>query len=107
MEVSESSEEHLQELFEAAQLPEANEALMTAAEKLIRRGHQEGREEGHKEGREEGQRDVLIKQLSLRFGVLPEHVLARIRNASEAQRDRWTERVLTAPTLDTVLDERD
>lgn len=107
MEVSESSEEHLQELFEAAQLPEANEALMTAAEKLIRRGreegHKEGRKEGHKEGRKDGQGDLLIKLLSRRFGRLPEHVLARIRIASEPQLERWAERILTAPTLDAVL----
>lgn len=97
MEVSESSEEHLQELFEAAQLPEASEALMTAAEKLIRRG----REEGHRNG----QCDMLIKLLSRRFGTLPEHVQAQIRSANEAQLERWAERILTAPTLDAVLDD--
>lgn len=76
---------------------------MTAAEKLIRRG----RQEGHKEGRQEGQCDLLTKLLRRRFGALPEHVLARIRSADQAQLERWAERVLTAPTLDAVLDDDD
>jgi flagellar biosynthesis/type III secretory pathway protein FliH len=82
---------------------------MTAAEKLIRRGrqegHKEGRQEGHKEGRQEGQCDLLLKQMRLRFGTLPVRILARIRNADPAQLERWAERILTAPTLDAVLDD--
>lgn len=105
MEVSESSEEQLQEFFEAAQLPQANEALMTAAEKLIRRGREEGHREGHREGRQEGQCDLLIKLMRFRFGTLPERVMARLRAADQAQLERWAERVLTAPTLDAVLDD--
>lgn len=56
-------------------------------------------------GRKDGQCDMLIKLLSRRFGTLPEHILAQVRSASEAQLERWAERILTAPTLDAVLDD--
>ena len=47
--------------------------------------------------------DVLSKLLTLKFGVLPEDVIARIGAASVDQLDRWVERVLTAESLDDVL----
>ncbi len=63
-------------------------------------GEREGRLAGEREGRLEGQRSTLLKLLRLRFGELPEPIQARIRAADAAQVEGWTERVLTAPTLD-------
>jgi hypothetical protein len=102
-EVSESSPETLQDLLDKLQLPEASEALMTMAETLRRQGRNEGRNEGRKEGREETQRENLLKLLHLRFGVLPEPVLARIRQADLDQMDVWFERGVTATTLAAVF----
>jgi hypothetical protein len=90
-EVSESSHETLQNLLDKLQLPEASEALMTMAETLRR------------QGREETQRENLLKLLHLRFGVLPEPVLARIRQADLDQMDVWFERGVTATTLAAVF----
>jgi predicted transposase/invertase (TIGR01784 family) len=90
-EVSESSREDLQTLLDELMLPEASEALMTIAEKLRR------------ESREETQRDNLIKLLRLRFGALPEPVLARIHRADLVQMDHWFERGATAQTLAAVF----
>lgn len=53
--------------------------------------------------RAEGKADVLLKQLALRFGVLPEATRARVERATLAQLDAWVERVLTAATLDEVF----
>ncbi|WP_233561015.1 DUF4351 domain-containing protein [Sorangium cellulosum] len=66
----------------------------------------QGRQAGEREGRQEGQRSTLLKQLRLRFGELPEPVVARVRAADAAQIEGWTERVLTSPTLDDCLTER-
>ncbi|WP_437316145.1 DUF4351 domain-containing protein [Sorangium sp. So ce385] len=66
----------------------------------------DGRPEGEREGRLEGQRSMLLKLLRLRFGDLPEPIEARIRAADAGQIEGWTERVLTAPTLDDALAER-
>ncbi|MEX1369429.1 MAG: Rpn family recombination-promoting nuclease/putative transposase [Nannocystaceae bacterium] len=54
-------------------------------------------------GEARGEAKVLLKQLTLRFGPLPESTRARIESATIEQLDAWTERVLTAPTLDEVL----
>lgn len=60
--------------------------------------------EGRSEGRLEGRRQVLRKQLTIRFGTeLPDDVVERLEQASEEDLDRWTESVLTADTLDGVL----
>ncbi|WP_437506143.1 DUF4351 domain-containing protein [Sorangium sp. So ce1099] len=93
--------ELLQRLLAAAG-PEAEEEIVTIADYL----REQGRQAGEREGRLEGQRSTLLKQLRLRFGELPEQVVARVRAADAAQVEGWTERVITSPTLDDVLTER-
>jgi hypothetical protein len=82
--------------------PDAEEEIVTIADYL----REEGRLAGEREGRLEGQRSTLLKQLRLRFGELPQPIEARIRAADALQIEGWTERVLTAPTLDDALAER-
>jgi len=48
---------------------------------------------------------MLLKQLRVRFGALPETEVARVQAASAEQLERWTERVLSAATLAEVLAE--
>ncbi len=73
----------------------------------LQEGRQEGREEGRQEGRQEGlQRGevrILTAQLRLRFGDLPAAVHQRIEAADADTLLRWSERVLTAATLDEIL----
>ena len=56
---------------------------------------QEAREEGREEGAEQGQRKLLLKLASLRFGVLPEHIVQRIESADGDALLRWGEALLT------------
>lgn len=103
----------LQRLLVAAG-PDAEEEIVTIADYLREEGRREGRLAGEREGRLageregrlEGQRSTLLKLLRLRFGELPEPIEARIRAADAGQVEGWTERVLTAPTLDDALAER-
>jgi hypothetical protein len=46
---------------------------------------------------------LLIHLLTLRFGAVPEDVLARIRDADTAQLGHWAELGLTAQSLDDVF----
>ncbi|WP_437564198.1 hypothetical protein [Sorangium sp. So ce542] len=48
---------------------------------------------------------MLLRLLGARFGVLPDAAVARVNAADIGERDRWSERVLTAPTLADVLSE--
>ena len=55
------------------------------------------------EGLVEGEAKLLLKLLGLRFGSPSAATRARVEAATPAQLDAWTERVLTATTLDEVL----
>jgi hypothetical protein len=76
------------------------EEIMTAGEQLIERGVQRGLERGRREMQEE----TLLRVLRIRFGALPEAVVARVHGAESAQVSAWFDRAVTAPTLQDVLD---
>ena len=86
---------------------EVEEALMNWYHQEVERGRKEGRREGRREGERDGElkaaRRVLLKQLRLRFGELPAAILARIEAAELSELDPWTERVITASSLEDVL----
>jgi len=75
----------------AAAGEDEKEEIVTAGEQLIERG------------RKEGTQKTLLKQLQVRFGALPDSVLARVKAAGSAELDLWAERILTAPTLEDIL----
>jgi len=55
------------------------------------------------EGRLEGRIETLLTMLEQRFGPVPPNITARIRTADAPTVDRWTNRVLIAPTLEELL----
>ncbi len=61
------------------------------------------REEGMQQGMQQGEARVLVRQLRLKFGALPEDVEQRIAVADEATLLVWSERVLTASALGEVV----
>jgi predicted transposase YdaD len=66
-------------------------------------GREEGREAGREEGRREGEAEMLLRLLRVRFGPLPAEVTARVTTADPETLLRWSERVLSAPTLEAVF----
>lgn len=69
-------------------------SMMSIAQKLEARGHERGKVEGRREGQ---------RRLRLRFGALPLRVTRRVRGGSLLELERWSERLLTAATLDEVF----
>jgi hypothetical protein len=63
----------------------------------------EGRAEGRAEGNTEARIDIVLQQLTLRFGPLTDAVQACIRHAQRSQLDALLAQVLTAQTLDEAL----
>ncbi|NEV65112.1 hypothetical protein [Thiorhodococcus minor] len=61
------------------------------------------REEGMQQGMQQGEARVLARLLRLKFGTLPEDVEQRLVVADEATLLVWSERVLTATSLEEVL----
>ncbi len=72
---------------------------MTAGEELMQKGEARGIVVGEIQGR----RVMLRRQLTLRFGALPEGADTRLGAADVVTLDTWAERVLTAATLEEVL----
>ncbi|MFS8069616.1 MAG: DUF4351 domain-containing protein, partial [Byssovorax sp.] len=59
--------------------------------------------QGVQKGEQQGRRSMLLRQLRLRFGELPEATVARVNAAGVPQLDLWTDRVITAASLADVL----
>lgn len=74
-------------------------------EQWKREGIQEGRQEGRQEGKQEGESTLLLRQMTLRFGLLEETLRERIRTADAETLLQWGERILTAATAEEVVKE--
>jgi predicted transposase YdaD len=66
-------------------------------------GRQEGWKEGRLEGRLEGRRELLLLQLSQRFGLLSQPQLERLAKADIDQLDTWALHVRDAYSLEGLL----
>jgi hypothetical protein len=77
---------------------------VTSVERLATaRGLQQGMQQGMQQGKREEAAAIVAKQLTKRFGPLPESVRARMAQATLEQLDEWAERLLDAPSLEAVL----
>jgi hypothetical protein len=66
----------------------------------LQRIREAGRAEGREAGRREGEAEMLLRLLRLRFGSVPADVTTRVTTADPEMLLRWSERVLSAPTLE-------
>ena len=73
------------------------------ADKCRQEGLQKGRQEGRQEGHEAGQRELLQRLLVAKFGALSTQLTSVLQTATSDQLTRWSERLLTADSLDEVL----
>jgi hypothetical protein len=88
--------EDLQRLLERGLGPEAKDAIMTAGQRLI----EQGRQQGIEQGRQQGIQAMLLRLLRRRFGdAVNAQVEQRITTAAPEQIEVWAERVLSAATL--------
>jgi len=77
--------------------------IMSTAEKLRREGLKEGAARGEARGRRQRGIELVLRQLTRRFGPLPAAVAARVRRASAGKLDRWADRLLDAKNLAAVF----
>ncbi len=69
----------------------------------VQLGRQEGVQLGRQEGVQLGQAQLLQKQLEMRFGPLPDWVLAYLRDASTEELGRWSLRIFDQPSLQDIF----
>jgi predicted transposase/invertase (TIGR01784 family) len=83
-----------------ARLPQdGGRMVMTWGERLEERG----REQGRQEGRHEGQAITLIRLIRAKFGPVPDHIESRVRQGREDELERWTDRILTADSIEALF----
>ena len=66
-------------------------------------GIQKGIEQGIERGIQQGDATPLLRLIELKFGETSEDVIRRIREADADTLLRWSDRILTADTLDALL----
>ncbi len=77
---------------------------VTSIERLaIEEGMQQGIQQGLQQGRLEGKVQLLVRQLTVRFGKLPVWVVDRLARTDESTLDALTEDVLSAESLDAMF----
>jgi hypothetical protein len=75
---------------------ELREVEMTGAQALINQGKREGRNEGRNEGRSE----LLLEQITAKFGTPSEQTVTTVRALTEQQVKALAQRILTANSLE-------
>ena len=66
-------------------------------------GKQEGLQIGKREGKQEERIQILLRLLTRKFGELPEEKRRMVETADSDTLLKWSERVLTADSLEEVL----
>ena len=70
---------------------------------FIERYIEQGKQLGLERGRQEGQATLLLRLIERKFGPPTEAVLERIASADQDTLLRWSDRILTAESLDVLL----
>lgn len=79
------------------------EGLSTMLAESIDSWNRKIRQEGREEGRQEGRMEILLRQLTLKFGTLPLEAEERVRSTDPDRLLEWSDRVLTAKRLQDVF----
>ncbi|MAL94213.1 MAG: hypothetical protein CME40_03935 [Haliea sp.] len=100
-----SASEEAQRLAEAREWGRINWNLSigSARREGLEEGREKGREEGLMQGRLQALRDTLSRQLTRRFGELPDWASERLAVATTAQLEAWADEVLVAGSLEEVF----
>lgn len=78
---------------------ETQVTALTLLEQLEARGFVRGEARGFVRG----EAALLLKQLRMRFGVIPTEIVERVRSAEVSMLDRWAERLLSNVELDEIF----
>ena len=80
-----------------------DDGVEIGVERGIVQGIERGIEQGIKKGRNEGETHLLRIQLQQKFGILSPCMEQRLQTATQPELDRWATRILSATTIDEVM----
>ena len=98
-EIEQMKKEHTMEYL----LPFEREALEKGLAKGLEKGLEQGKRQGLEEGRQRGQAEFIARQLSRRFGPLPDTVQQRLAAAATDQLETWADAMWDADSLDDIF----
>ncbi|MCG5495851.1 DUF4351 domain-containing protein [Ectothiorhodospira variabilis] len=90
-------------LQEEKKMPYVNTIERVEREKALQQGMAQGLERGVGQGRQLEARRILQRQLSKRFGELPDWVSEQLQAADVDQLEAWSDEILFAESLDTLF----
>jgi len=74
-----------------------------AYQSIFAEGKTEGEAKGKTEGKAEGKADTLQRQLTRRFGALPDWARRRIESAPVAQLDLWLDGIFDTASAEDLI----
>ena len=72
-------------------------------EQGIQQGMQQGIQQGVQQGMQQGEAHILLRLLHVKFGDIPEEARRRVESADAETLLAWSERILTARSVDEVI----
>ena len=91
------------EIPEVNTLQEMNTMLAERVVEWTKEWKEQGIEQGIEQGKKQGEAILLKRQLTRRFGDLPDWVEAQLESATTEILEQWGERILDAETLKEVF----
>jgi hypothetical protein len=80
--------------------PQAEHIAMTLAEQL----HEKGVRQGIEQGVDRGKRELLARQVRVRFARLPRWAAQRLRDATGLELEVWADRMLVASSMEEIFE---
>ena len=80
-----------------------SEGVKKGVEKAMEKAVQKGLEQGLEQGEKRGNAAMFKALVAIRFGSVPDHIVAQIDTASADQLLKWGERLFVASTLEDVF----
>lgn len=72
-------------------------------EKGMAKGFEQGIQQGMQQGLQKGEQTLLLRQLKLKFSMIPKNYLTRIKQADTKLLLKWGERILEAKNLEEIF----
>jgi hypothetical protein len=69
----------------------------------VQQGMQQGMQQGLQQGMQQGEAYILLRLLHVKFGDIPEETRRRVESADAETLLAWSERILTARSVDEVI----
>ncbi len=85
------------------ELSEVENMLAERVKEWNKESRERGLQQGLQQGMQQGALQMLKRQLSVKFGTIPENVTTQLNNTDEETILKWSERILTANSLSDIF----